>query len=345
MSGNPCNDRAEVDRHVTRCRRSRQAFRLIVTLGTSMLVTLGAASLAAAHTGRQTAASGLSVAASGSTNLAAAGDSTEPLTAADRDLLVRVRLAGLWESPAGQLAAQKGASPRVREVGAMIGSQHEKLDALVVRAAQQVGVQLPDVPTAEQRGWLDEMTQSSGPEFDQVFVSRLRAAHGKVFPVIGSVRSGTRNAVVRQLAQDANSFVLTHLTLLESTDLVDYSSLPLPPQPADQPQAANGSAASSLTSWWSSVSGFIVPVILLLAIPLLLPLSRMATRRTARDRERYDPGPTYEQYERYRPYDSAESSRNPFPSYAGSSPYPQTSYPESADRSGRRLQTRSRLRP
>ena len=37
-----------------------------------------------------------------------------PLSAADRDFVVRVRLAGLWEMQAGMMAASKGADPRVR---------------------------------------------------------------------------------------------------------------------------------------------------------------------------------------------------------------------------------------
>lgn len=41
----------------------------------------------------------------------------------------------------------------------------------------------------------------AGTEFDRVFVDRLRAAYGKIFPVIGGVRSGTRNDVVRKLAR------------------------------------------------------------------------------------------------------------------------------------------------
>lgn len=151
-----------------------------------------------------------------------------PVTNADRDLLVKVRLAGLWEMPAGRMAAEKGASPRVREIGTEIAAQHEELDRLTVDAAKRINVPLPDKPNSEQQGWLQEMQRASGAEFDQIFVDRLRAAHGSVFPAIATVRAGTRNDVVRELASAANDFVLNHLDLLESTGLVDYGSLPLP---------------------------------------------------------------------------------------------------------------------
>lgn len=164
-----------------------------------------------------------------------------PLTAADKNLLNGVRLAGLWEMPAGNMAAEKGGRVRVRQVGAEIAKQHAQLDRLVVDAANKLNYRLPDEPNSDQQKWLAEMEEAkAGAEFDEVFVDRLRAAHGKIFPVIGGVRSGTRNDIVRKLAADANGFVLTHLTLLESTGLVKYSELPLPPDPPQANAAGSG---------------------------------------------------------------------------------------------------------
>jgi putative membrane protein len=157
------------------------------------------------------------------------------LTEADRDFITKVRLAGLWEIPASKMAIEKGVAPRVRQIGQMIAAQHVRLDLLSRTAAKEVGVELPDVPTAEQRRWLDEMKDASGTDFDDVYIARLRAAHGKIFPVIGLIRASTESDVVRKLAQSANAFVLTHLTLLESTGLVRYDELPKAAAPAVGP--------------------------------------------------------------------------------------------------------------
>ncbi|WP_323374119.1 DUF4142 domain-containing protein [Plantactinospora alkalitolerans] len=166
------------------------------------------------------------------------------LGATDMALLNGVRLAGLWEMPAGQMAAEKGEKARVREVGAEIAKQHDELDQLTVEAANKLGVQLPAEPSVQQKGWLTEMQNASGARFDKVFVDRLRAAHGAIFPVIGAVRSGTRNEIVRKLAEDANGFVMTHMTLLESTGLVRYAELPpvAMPVPPDSSLVANAKA-------------------------------------------------------------------------------------------------------
>ncbi|GAA4731597.1 DUF4142 domain-containing protein [Phytohabitans rumicis] len=190
-----------------------------------------------------------------------------PLTAADKNLLSAVRLAGLWEMPAGNMAVEKGGRVRVRQVGEEIAKQHAQLDRLVVDAANKLNYQLPNEPNQDQQKWLAEMEEAkAGTDFDQVFVDRLRAAHGKIFPVIAGVRTGTRNDVVRKLAQDTNGFVMNHLTLLESTGLVKYSELPLPPEPANA-QAASGILNSAQArSQIGGVDPAVIWVVLLVAL-------------------------------------------------------------------------------
>jgi predicted outer membrane protein len=174
------------------------------------------------------------------TGPAQAAPAPTQLNAADMALLNGVRQAGLWEIPAGQMAAQKGSTTKVRQVGAMIAQQHVTLDELVVDAANKLGTSLPATPTDQQQGWLSEMQNNKANQFDQIFVTRLRAAHGKIFPVIGAVRASTRNPVVRELADRANIFVMNHMKMLESTGLVQYGKLP----PAALPPAQDVSAVA-----------------------------------------------------------------------------------------------------
>ncbi|WP_229789540.1 DUF4142 domain-containing protein [Pilimelia terevasa] len=162
---------------------------------------------------------------------------------ADRDFVVKVRLAGLWEMPAGELAQDRSNSRRIKSIGRDIADQHQELDELVRAAAKKLDVALPDDPNKDQQGWLDEMREAEGTEFDQIYIDRLRAAHGKIFPAIATIRASTRNDTVRKLAQRANQFVMTHMTLLESSSIVDFAALPTAPPPA--PAAASGAGATT----------------------------------------------------------------------------------------------------
>ncbi|GHF67836.1 hypothetical protein GCM10010218_56680 [Streptomyces mashuensis] len=139
------------------------------------------------------------------------------LTALDRDFVRKVRLAGLWEQPAGRLAQERGTTESVRTAGEHLVGGHTELDRRSVEAARVLDVPLPDRPTAQQQGWLDRIGAAQGSAFDRTFAELVRAAHGKVFGLVALVRDRTGNAVVRDLATRANTVVLDHISVLEDT--------------------------------------------------------------------------------------------------------------------------------
>ncbi|MDQ1647879.1 MAG: hypothetical protein QOJ50_4063 [Cryptosporangiaceae bacterium] len=157
-----------------------------------------------------------------------------PLTAADRDFLSKVRLAGLWEGPAGRKAQERSSSQLVKIAGQHLIAGHADLDAKDIAIAREFNVPLPVEPNVLQTGWLNEMDNAKTPqEFDKVFANRLRNAHGKVYILLSGIRAGTRNTMIRSFAQYCMNTVLDHMTVLERTGDVDFSTLPKPPAPAD----------------------------------------------------------------------------------------------------------------
>ena len=207
------------------------------------------------------------------------------LSAADRDLVVKVRLAGLWEIPAGEMAQQKSRDPRIQKIGRDIAAQHAVLDALDRAAAKKLRISVPKTPNSDQQGWLAEMRDAEGAEFDAIYIDRLRAAHGKIFPAIGTVRATTRNDTVRKLAQQANQFVVTHMTLLESSGIVDFAALPTAPNPAAAATSAPATLARSLPAASESPTSTNLPLTLL-ALAAGLGVGVFATLRFAGNRRR-----------------------------------------------------------
>jgi predicted outer membrane protein len=170
-----------------------------------------------------------------------------PFGPPDLDLIVKVRQASLWEMPAGQMAQSQASSERVKQVGATLASDHKILNEVCEKLAAQFGVTIPDTPNPDQQTWLGELRGAYGQQFDQIFADRLRGAHGKVFAAIALVRAGTRNNVIRDFATTANTVVMKHMTLLESTGLVNYAALPTAPPPTKAaPAAAAGIAPASV---------------------------------------------------------------------------------------------------
>jgi predicted outer membrane protein len=154
-----------------------------------------------------------------------------PLTPADRDLIVKVRLAGLWEMPTGQQIQQQASNPAVREVGTKISAEHADLDLKVRGIADKLGVLLPSSPSPQQVNWMKEISSKTGSEYDRTAVQRLREAHGFVLPLLAQVKVGTRNDAVRAFATEGALYVNRHISYLESTGLVDYTALPESPSP------------------------------------------------------------------------------------------------------------------
>ncbi|MFE7761703.1 DUF4142 domain-containing protein [Streptomyces sp. NPDC057438] len=160
-------------------------------------------------------------------NMAASSVNTQwgPLTASDRDLIMRVRLAGLWELPAAEKAMARSKSAKVKEAADHLIVGHKDLDERVRAVATQLGVELPNVPNEQQQGFLQQMDNATDDQFDRVWANLLRSAHGKIFPAIGTIRNQTENTLVRKLASDTNQTVLDHITMLEKTGQVDFDAI------------------------------------------------------------------------------------------------------------------------
>src|SRR5690606_13385049 len=154
-----------------------------------------------------------------------------PLGPCDRDPLLRDRYARQWEISARQMAAEKGSTEHIREVGAFIAEKHIVLDEEVVAVAAELDVAVPNEPHPDHQVFLNRMAEREGEEFDAEFVQRLREAHGEVYALIAFVRAGTQNDLIRDFTKTAEEFVGRHMDYLESTGLVDWFHIPPPPEP------------------------------------------------------------------------------------------------------------------
>ncbi|WP_030606910.1 DUF4142 domain-containing protein, partial [Streptomyces achromogenes] len=174
-----------------------------------------------------------------------------PLSDADRDFVTKVRLAGLWELPAGELALRKGTTPAVRAAGRHLVDGHTALDAHVRTVAAQLGTPLPNEPDERQKRWLATLETAEGQDFDRRFAAVLRLAHGRVYPLAAEVRAGTRNTLVRDLADATGATVLDHIKALEATGYVDFAALArdlaVSPTPVPAPPEVDPSAAVPVT--------------------------------------------------------------------------------------------------
>ncbi|WP_037628767.1 DUF4142 domain-containing protein [Streptomyces aureus] len=148
-----------------------------------------------------------------------------PLTEADRDFVVKVRSAGLWEYPLGEIAMRRGTTAAVKEAGAHLIVGHAGLDEMCRKIAPELNITLPNQATPQQQQFVATADSKNGKEFDSTAVNIMRVTHGQIFPAIAKIRASTENTLVRQLADLANDTVLDHITVLEKTGLVNYDQV------------------------------------------------------------------------------------------------------------------------
>ena len=184
-----------------------------------------------------------------------------PLSAADRDFLVKVWFAGSWEGPAGRMALAKSKNPLIQEAGRHLIAGHTELDAKVNAIGRELNVELPDEPSDELKGRMAAMDKASTPEaFDQIFVDMLRSAHGGVYQLLAKIRAGTRNSLIRQYAERCMTVVLDHITVLEKTGMVDWTRLPWPPSPTPGARPEDGMVETESGLFTAADRDFLVKV-------------------------------------------------------------------------------------
>ncbi|WP_432192700.1 DUF4142 domain-containing protein [Streptomyces sp. bgisy027] len=147
-----------------------------------------------------------------------------PLTEADRDFVVKVRAAGLWEHPLGMMAMQRGTTPEMKEAGEHLVVGHARLDLACRKIASELNITLPNQASPQQQQFVATVDSKTGKEFDATGTAIMRVTHGQIFPVIAKIRANTQNTMVRQLADLANDTVLDHITVLEKTGLVNFDA-------------------------------------------------------------------------------------------------------------------------
>jgi len=140
-----------------------------------------------------------------------AGATGTVLNDQDRMFLQAIHQANLAEIAAGNLARSKGQSQQVKDLGAMMVTDHTKLDSAVRQVAGSVGVSLPEGPNAQQQALGARLRTASPAEFDALYVSSQVAGHEQAMALIMKELADGSDAAVRTAARDAAPVVEGHL--------------------------------------------------------------------------------------------------------------------------------------
>ncbi|MBB5115342.1 DUF4142 domain-containing protein [Micromonospora echinospora] len=171
---------------------------------------------------------------------AAAQAAAQPSTQ-DTQYLQAVHQVNLFEITAGNLAEQKGQNQQVKDLGKMFVTDHTQLDQTVQSTAQQLNVQLPADPTADQQKVLDKLNNLNGPEFDKAWVTAQLAGHVQAIQATQTeISQGSEQSVV-QIAQDALPVLQAHYDALVA--LAQTLGVPVPQTSASGTPSPGGTTS------------------------------------------------------------------------------------------------------
>ncbi|NBE83830.1 DUF4142 domain-containing protein [Micromonospora rubida] len=172
---------------------------------------------------------------------AAAQAGAQPSTQ-DTQYLQAMHQVNLTEMETGKLAQEKGQNQQVKDLGAQFVTDHTQLDQTVQSTAQQLNVQLPDAPTADQQEVIDRLKNLSGAEFDKAWVTAELAGHVQAIQATQTeISQGSEQSVV-QLAQNALPVLQAHYDALVA--LAQTLGVPVPQTSASGTPSPGGSATT-----------------------------------------------------------------------------------------------------
>ncbi|MFI2712714.1 DUF4142 domain-containing protein [Micromonospora sp. NPDC018662] len=171
---------------------------------------------------------------------AAAQAAAQPSTQ-DTQYLQAVHQVNLFEITAGNLAQQKGQNQQVKDLGKMFVTDHTQLDQTVKSTAQQLNVQLPANPTADQQKVLDKLNGLNGAQFDKAWVTAQLAGTVQAIQATQTeISQGSEQSVV-QLAQDALPVLQAHYDALVA--LAQTLGVPVPQTSASGTASPGGTTS------------------------------------------------------------------------------------------------------
>jgi len=84
---------------------------------------------------------------------------------------------GMTEVALGKIAEEKGVNPRVKKFGAMMVTDHSKANDKLKALAKSKNIALPAAPNAGDQNTIDKLSQKSGKDFDDAYVSDMIDDH------------------------------------------------------------------------------------------------------------------------------------------------------------------------
>lgn len=142
--------------------------------------------------------------------LVASPASAEP-SEQDAAWMTAAHQSNLAEIAAGTAAREHATTEAVQNMGLVLVEEHQTLDAELTAAAEQLGVELPTEPSAEQQAALKAVMAHEGEAFDAAWIASQIEGHRMTLAAGQEQISSGSDPTVIALAEGAAPIIQAHL--------------------------------------------------------------------------------------------------------------------------------------
>lgn len=123
---------------------------------------------------------------------------------------------GAAEVQMGQLAAQKGGNPAVKEFGQQMVDDHSKANSQLMSVAQSESMTLPAEPNAKQKAEYAKLSALSGAAFDKAYVKAMVMDHEQDVKDFTKESESGSDPKIKEFASSALPVLQGHLDKIKS---------------------------------------------------------------------------------------------------------------------------------
>ncbi len=134
----------------------------------------------------------------------------------DEKFAMEAAKAGTKEIKLGQLAATKGSTPEVRELGKMMVEQHTQAANELKTLAERKSIKLPMDMDAECKKCYNELSKKSGKDFDKAYTEMMVKDHKKVIAEFTTEKNDGKDVDFKEWATNTLPTLQHHLQMSET---------------------------------------------------------------------------------------------------------------------------------
>jgi putative membrane protein len=143
------------------------------------------------------------------------GNSDSSQSMKDKMFVRKVAEGGMAEVQFGQLAAEKGSSQDVKDLGQKMVTDHTALNSDMAPIAQSMGVAVPKKLNKQHQADYDKLNGLSGEEFDKAYITAMVKDHHKDLREFQDEATSTTDPALKAAAEKGVKMISEHTMVVD----------------------------------------------------------------------------------------------------------------------------------